>query len=425
MSEETKRPVEETKPAETVLQDSQTENAAADELLYPVLVIDSDLESSVKVAGLNQKARWEKTFEQLDFSGSFDVKFFQEDLFSSEVGKLDKAALLVDGSFVIEPLLVETLLERGTDIKANEVVCLKTSKGCAPVLLVGAEAAATISADWQAGQSEVMQSLIDFASDNTSVNMRTLVFDKAFFWNRPTTKKESKESEWGLLQRLQWRPGGLVAQLLNRPVSIRMSRYMAATPITPNQTTILAFLIGLFGIYFLFVGQYWGAILGMLLIQLNSIVDGVDGELAHLRHQRSEFGGFLDSVCDELLNSLIYIATGFFLTNNGYWVGYVYLGLFAGIASLMYALTHWHCKIKHGLGLYWWWDAYKPRKRIQSEMTPYFYLRKLFCKDSIILLFLFAAVFSFLHYLVWIAAAAGLVTVVLLFIHIFIKRARW
>jgi len=35
-----------------------------------------------------------------------------------------------------------------------------------------------------------------------------------------------------------------------------------------------------------------------LLVQLSSIVDGIDGSLARLKGMTSEFGGFLDSVLD-------------------------------------------------------------------------------------------------------------------------------
>jgi phosphatidylglycerophosphate synthase len=46
-------------------------------------------------------------------------------------------------------------------------------------------------------------------------------------------------------------------------------------------------------------------IIAGLLVQLSSIVDGIDGSLARLKGMTSEFGGFLDSVLDRYADILI------------------------------------------------------------------------------------------------------------------------
>jgi|GEM_PF-1482167 len=406
---------------------SETESAGLPEPeKLSIYIISPDSEAAIKVAGIDMHTRWSKTFTHLELKRRPEPVFVNVQELKEKLAATDVPLLIADGNWVLEPLAIETFLESSAEeTDAAYLTLFATKRGIAPLIKIGAETCKALAENWTpAGDSPVFE-LISAARENRTVCIRERIFDKPFFWSKPENKSAAKEAEWGLLQRLQWRPGGLVAQLLNRPVSIRMSRVVAATPITPNQTTVIAFLLGLAGIYFLFTGAYFGAVAGMLLIQLNSIVDGVDGELANLRHQRSEFGGYLDSICDEFLNALLYMASGYYLSHNGYSPAYVYLGLLAGLGSFAYALIHWHCKLKHGLGFYWWWDAYKPRKQIQREMTPYFYLRKLFCKDSIILLWLFAAIFGFMHWLVWVAAAAASGAVVLLFIHIFIKRARW
>jgi len=398
---------------------------AENEKLF-IYIINPAAEISVSVAGIDMRTRWSKTFTHLELKRKPEPVFVNVHELKDKLATAESPLLLADGNWVLEPLAIETFLESCADENdAASLTMFATKRGTAPLIKIGVEACKALAEQWNASSESPVFELIKTARETRIACIREKIFDKAFFWSRPENRTTAKDAEWGLLQRLQWRPGGLVAQLLNRPVSIRMSRVVASMPITPNQTTIIAFLIGLAGIYFLFTGSYVGAIAGMLLIQLNSIVDGVDGELANLRHQRSEFGGYLDSICDELLNTLLYISCGYYLSRNGYGPAYVYLGLLAGLGSFAYALIHWHCKLKHGLGFYWWWDAYKPRKRIQREMTPYFYLRKLFCKDSIILLFLFAVIFGFLHWLVWAAAIAASCAVILLFIHIFIKRARW
>jgi len=62
-----------------------------------------------------------------------------------------------------------------------------------------------------------------------------------------------------------------------------------------------------FGIALLSFGSFifgWN-IIGGLLVQLSSIVDGIDGSLARLKGMTSTFGGFLDSVLDRYADILI------------------------------------------------------------------------------------------------------------------------
>jgi CDP-L-myo-inositol myo-inositolphosphotransferase len=81
-----------------------------------------------------------------------------------------------------------------------------------------------------------------------------------------------------------------------------MARLLARTAITPNQVTWTAFGIALLSFLSFTLGQN---IIGGLLVQLSSIVDGIDGSLARLKGMTSEFGGFLDSVLDRYADILI------------------------------------------------------------------------------------------------------------------------
>ena len=81
-----------------------------------------------------------------------------------------------------------------------------------------------------------------------------------------------------------------------------MARLLAKTKVTPNQMTWAAFGIALMSFISFILGQN---IIGGLLVQLSSIVDGIDGSLARLKGMTSEFGGFLDSVLDRYADILI------------------------------------------------------------------------------------------------------------------------
>ena len=95
---------------------------------------------------------------------------------------------------------------------------------------------------------------------------------------------------------------GYVSRHINRKMSEPMARLLARTAITPNQVTWTAFGIALLSFISFILGQN---IIGGLLVQLSSIVDGIDGSLARLKGKTSEFGGFLDSVLDRYADILI------------------------------------------------------------------------------------------------------------------------
>ena len=95
---------------------------------------------------------------------------------------------------------------------------------------------------------------------------------------------------------------GYISRHINRKMSEPMARLLAKTRVTPNQMTWTAFGIALMSFVSFILGQN---IIGGLLVQLSSIVDGIDGSLARLKGMTSEFGGFLDSVLDRYADILI------------------------------------------------------------------------------------------------------------------------
>jgi CDP-L-myo-inositol myo-inositolphosphotransferase len=95
---------------------------------------------------------------------------------------------------------------------------------------------------------------------------------------------------------------GYISKYVNRRASEPTARLLAKTRITPNQISWAAFGIALLSFISFVFGQN---IIGGLLVQLSSIVDGIDGSLARLKGATSTFGGFLDSVLDRYADILI------------------------------------------------------------------------------------------------------------------------
>jgi phosphatidylglycerophosphate synthase len=73
--------------------------------------------------------------------------------------------------------------------------------------------------------------------------------------------------------------------------------YRRGFKIEPLTVTLVSFILGLSASLLLAMRVF---ILGGLLVQLTSVIDGVDGELARLYRKATPWGGYLDSVLDRI-----------------------------------------------------------------------------------------------------------------------------
>jgi hypothetical protein len=111
---------------------------------------------------------------------------------------------------------------------------------------------------------------------------------------------------------------GLVARVINKKISFRLTRYLLChLPFTPNMVTLFAGLVGLLGAYYISTGAYENIVIGFLLAQAQSILDGCDGELARVRFQQTAIGEWLDTIVDDVLNLALVLATGIALWRHG------------------------------------------------------------------------------------------------------------
>ena len=120
------------------------------------------------------------------------------------------------------------------------------------------------------------------------------------YWQDVDTPEMLVQGEKALLERLVKPTDGWVARHVNRPVSTRISRWLVRTPVTPNMVTLATFLTGLAGAWFVLESTYWPVLLGALLFQVSSILDGCDGEVAVLTFRESKYGSWLDTITDNL-----------------------------------------------------------------------------------------------------------------------------
>ena len=124
---------------------------------------------------------------------------------------------------------------------------------------------------------------------------------------------------------------GWVSRHINRKMSEPVARLLAKTKVTPNQMTLAAFGIALMS-FFSFI--YGHNIIAGLLVQLSSVVDGIDGSLARLKGMTSEFGGFLDSILDRYADILIVMGLTLWSLSHETYPG-IWIAGFLAIAGII------------------------------------------------------------------------------------------
>ncbi len=129
---------------------------------------------------------------------------------------------------------------------------------------------------------------------------------------------------------------GIIARYVNRPVSRVVTRWLVRLPITPNQWTLAVLAAPITGSLLLMRGDYLGAAIAAILFQVQSMLDGCDGELARAKYLETPLGSQLDGICDRLATMLLAIGIGVGLsrqpglTNSLSWF-YLLEGLFTAL----------------------------------------------------------------------------------------------
>jgi len=160
------------------------------------------------------------------------------------------------------------------------------------------------------------------------------------FWIDVDDPLAFQRAEKALLNRLCDKANdGPVSRYLNRPISLLLSRHLAKLDLTPNQISAFSFLCSLLAAGLFAFGGYLALLLGGILAQFASIIDGCDGEVARLKYQSSDFGGWFDAVLDRYADSFLLFGLTWHLlaVRASGWV--LLAGFMAIIGSFMLSYT--------------------------------------------------------------------------------------
>jgi phosphatidylglycerophosphate synthase len=228
-----------------------------------------------------------------------------------------------------------------------------------------------------------------------------------------------------LLLKLNWRPhDGIVARYVNKHISVRISSWLSSTPITPNQMTVLAFMLAMVGVGLATVGTYLTFVAGALLVQIQSVLDGCDGELSRMRYQASRTGAWLDTIVDDVIGTLWVCALGYGLYRGSGQMVYLATGLGAGTAHLISTVLLYTAIIQHGgvghQDFVWWWEE-KNHDAVEDEnkASPFGWVKYLARRDFYVLVYLGLALLNLMPVALLLAALGSLVGLVVTLIQIY------
>ncbi len=139
---------------------------------------------------------------------------------------------------------------------------------------------------------------------------------------------------------------GLVDRGFNRPVGRWLSKALVETPVTPNQVSVAATLMGLISALMFSVCGWWVTVGAAIVLQLSAIVDCVDGDLARAKCRESNLGKWLDIVGDQVVHLAVFLGLGLGLWRSGMGQSVVVLGVIAALGVVVSFLVVVRAKVR-------------------------------------------------------------------------------
>jgi CDP-L-myo-inositol myo-inositolphosphotransferase len=173
------------------------------------------------------------------------------------------------------------------------------------------------------------------------------VWTEGAFWIDVDTAEDHARAEKLLLSRLGKAEDGPVSRYLNRPISRRISRHLVATRVHANTISAASFLLSAAaGFAFGFADTWAAAALAGALAQLASIIDGVDGEIARLRLEESQLGGWLDAVLDRYADVIVLGGIAWGASAAGAYVWLVAVAAILGAMAVSYTAARYEAAFR-------------------------------------------------------------------------------
>ena len=151
---------------------------------------------------------------------------------------------------------------------------------------------------------------------------------------------------------------------LYHPLSIRLARALARTPVTPNMVSIAGgVLVVIAGLVYVAFDSIAGAACALALHMGWHVLDGADGDLARLTGRASAHGEMIDGLCDYLSHLALYLLLAWLLAQQIGPIGWAVM-VGSGLARIPQTIFYETQRRQ-----YQWWVHDKPWLRISSGTT--------------------------------------------------------
>jgi phosphatidylglycerophosphate synthase len=238
--------------------------------------------------------------------------------------------IIIDGNRTFHPSLLQKAKEWN-----DESAALVLSSGDTPVGIYAftAEAICDSKKSYPA-KAGTLQELLGALTEIHSVAQIPVAED---LWQQVNTEEDRQSAERKLDRWLVKPTDGIYARL-NRRISIPISRQLIRFPITANMVSIFTLVVGFASAVFFAYGGYWYTVLGAFLCLWASILDGCDGEVARLKLLESDFGCWLETICDYLSYLFLFVGMSIGLwrsSGSGTYTVWGGLLVFGSVASFV------------------------------------------------------------------------------------------
>lgn len=133
-------------------------------------------------------------------------------------------------------------------------------------------------------------------------------------WHPARTSFERKRAEKLLVRSLRKSVDGVIAKHINRRFSLAASSVLMHFPIKPNHVTTFSLLVSVAAAVTAAMATAaspgW-LVVGAVLWQLASMLDGIDGEIARLKFAESKFGEWFDTLTDDVGKFMFFLGSGY------------------------------------------------------------------------------------------------------------------
>lgn len=227
------------------------------------------------------------------------------------------------------------------------------------------------------------------------------------YWQDVDTKDALKHAEKVLLNSCRKSTDGFISRNFNRHVSLFISSFVAKTPVSANQLTIVFLVIGLLSGYLASFGDYTSYLWAAFLFKLTSILDGVDGEISKLKFTASKFGQWLDTISDNLTYVAFTIGTavGLYRVSDP-WINFLGPAACFGLAALLFVMFFYIIRYSDSGSLLAVQNDFKNRDDVSLPVKMLLKLYFLIKRDFFATFFLLLAVFGKANWILLLLAFA-------------------